>query len=235
MANNYFKFKQFTIFQDKCAMKVGTDGTLLGAWACGGGEILDIGTGTGLVALMMAQRFRNADIVALDIDWLACVQAVQNISGSPFSERINVLHNSVQNFADEWQEDKFDSIVCNPPYFVNSLGCPNSQRHIARHTTTLNFHDLFGAVSRLLAVEGLFSVIIPADSLSEFDAAARITGFRCKRRCLVKTVQRKPAKRVMLEYTLDDIGDCQEEEHSLLDNQGQKSEWYSKLTCDFYL
>ena len=117
MANGYFQFKQFTVRQQHCAMKVGTDGTLLGAWSqasAGLCRVLDVGTGTGLIALMMAQRYPEAQVIAIDIDEKAVFQAQENVSASPFADRIKVLEADVQTFEDSV---KFDSIVCNPPFF----------------------------------------------------------------------------------------------------------------------
>ena len=122
MSNNVFKFKQFSVHHDQCAMKVGTDGVLLGAWSRGGKRLLDIGTGTGLIAMMMAQRFSEAEIVAIDIDEAACLQAKENVANSPFATRVRVVHTSLQQFDGE---NCFDCIVSNPPFFVNSLPNPD--------------------------------------------------------------------------------------------------------------
>lgn len=135
-----FTFKQFHIIDDHTAMKVGTDGVLLGAWAKGGTRILDIGTGTGLIALMMAQRFSTAQIDAIEIDKGALEDAHHNVSASPFNDRINILNSSLQDYAScsENQEGGiYDAIVCNPPYFINSLKNPLQQRTTARHTDSL--------------------------------------------------------------------------------------------------
>ena len=135
-----FTFKQFVVKHDMCAMKVGTDGVLLGSWADGGDRILDIGTGTGLIALMMAQRFDGAHIDCIDIDPKACQQARGNVADSRFSSRINVYHSDVSSFEPPQQ---YDSIVCNPPFFSESLKCPDEQRSMARHTDSLLPQDLF--------------------------------------------------------------------------------------------
>ena len=121
MANDYFRFKRFTIHQSRCGMKVGTDGTLLGAWAHGGDTILDIGTGTGLIALMMAQRFPSASVTGIDIDEAACMQARENVEDSPFS--VSILHRNVLDM-----KGIFDAVVSNPPYFNHSLESPDNQR-----------------------------------------------------------------------------------------------------------
>ena len=125
MSNPYFQFKQFTVWHDKCAMKVGTDGVLLGAWTSvqGAHSILDVGTGTGLVALMLAQRsLPNTNIVALEIDEAAARQAKENIVRSPWKKQIEVVQADFRKYQ---SPEKFDVIVSNPPYFVDSLGCPD--------------------------------------------------------------------------------------------------------------
>lgn len=232
MSNSYFCFKQFRINQDKCGMKVGTDGTLLGAWASGGKRILDIGTGTGLIALMMAQRFPLAFVQALDIDCLACEQAMENIANSPFSSRINVEHIPVQDFV---CEKKFDSIVCNPPFFVDSLGCPDDRRHMARHTSSLSFADLFRSAANLLSDCGVFSIVVPVESLSDVESAAVMSSFRCMRKCAVRTVPHKVPRRYLLAFSKGNISDFEYSEECIEDANHQRSEWYSKLTSEFYL
>ena len=154
MSNPFFQFKQFTIRHDKCAMKVGTDGVLLGAWAgtesCS--RILDVGTGTGLIALMLAQRSK-AVVDAIDIDADACLQAQENAESSLFAGRINVFHSDLVDFA-QASTHLYDLIVSNPPYFVDSLKCPNLQRNTARHTDTLTLEDLLQYSRKLLAPQG---------------------------------------------------------------------------------
>ena len=179
-----FKFKQFTIHQDRTAMKVGTDGVLLGAWAPiapTANKLLDIGTGTGLIALMLAQRLtqytmQNAKctidaeksnlwrenhelkIDAIDIDLSSIEQATENIKNSLFAPHITTHHTSLQEHT---TIEKYDAIVCNPPYFVASLKCPDANRTQARHTDTLSFDDLLQHSARLLNSEGSLSVILP--------------------------------------------------------------------------
>lgn len=163
MSNPYFKFKQFTVWHDKCAMKVGTDGVLIGAWcACDGAErILDIGCGTGLIALMLAQR-TDALIDAIDIDADACLQARENVARSPFAGKIRVVHADLARFADEQAEGRtYDCIVSNPPFFVDSLKCPDKQRAQARHADSLPLHRLVADSKRLLADEGTLHLILP--------------------------------------------------------------------------
>ena len=148
MANPYFQFKKFTVWHDKCAMKVGTDGVLLGEWAsterCQ--RILDVGTGTGLIALMLAQR-STAILDAIDIDSDACLQAQENIAKSPFANRIQVYQTSLSEYMPD-ENIKYDLIVSNPPYFIDSLKCPDTKRNLARHTDTLSLPDLLRGTRR---------------------------------------------------------------------------------------
>lgn len=200
-----FRFRRFVVRQHLCAMKVGTDGTLLGAWAAGGKRILDIGTGTGLIAMMMAQRFDEALVTAIDIDGDACLQASDNAGSSPFSKRIKVLHRSLQDFVEEYAKDAcgtFDAIVCNPPFYDGSLPCPDNRRNTARHDNALSCDELFSGTARLLAPDGEFSLIIPASRRKAFEAAAAIAGMHTWRVCNVKTTPAKPVSRYLLSFGL---------------------------------
>ena len=145
-----FTFKRFTVNHGKCAMKVGTDGVLLGAWATGGRRILDVGTGSGLIALMMAQRFADAGVTAIDIEPGACIQARENVAASPFADRIKVVEASLQDF----REGEYDAIVCNPPFYSDTLKSKTAERTMARSAETLPFADLFRHVARLKSASG---------------------------------------------------------------------------------
>ena len=152
MPNDYFQFKQFTIWQDQTAMKVGTDGVLLGAWsrAAQTGSILDIGTGTGLLALMMAQRTpARVTIEGIEIAEKAYQQAKENIKNSPWHKRICLYHQSYQDFYSQYQK-AFDLIITNPPFFDNSLQGEQTDRNLARHSHSLSIQDLLQEVSRQL-------------------------------------------------------------------------------------
>ena len=218
-----FQFKQFTIEQELCAMKVGTDGVLLGAWAKGGPRILDIGTGTGIIALMMAQRYPEAQVTAIDIDEGAVRQAEQNVSQLPFLGRISVLQQAVQEHLGE-----YESIVSNPPFFIDSLQAPDEQRNMARHTATLSYAELMKAAYRLLADNGEFSVVIPFDYRRRMEDEAVFVGFFPSRVCGVKTTERKPAKRYLLAFRKHPCP-CQKEQLTI------GSEDYQALTSAFYL
>ena len=230
MANDYFKFRQFTVRQDRCAMKVGTDGTLLGAWARGGHTILDIGTGTGLIALMMAQRFPEAHVVGIDIDHEAVVQAKENVAASPFN--IDIIEADAKTF--NVQRSMFNVILSNPPYFVDSLECPDSQRTMARHTASLTYGELMVAVNRLLADDGEFSVVIPFDCKARLECEASLAGFFKVRECAVKTTPRKPPRRYLLAFRKHP--DELELSEGIIETAPYvRSEWYQQLTKDFYL
>lgn len=235
MANDYFQFQQFTVRQSRCGMKVGTDGTLLGAWAqapAGQCRILDIGTGTGLIALMMAQRFPEAHIVGIDIDADAVSQARENVMESPFSDRITIQQCDVLQFDDT---DGFDAVVCNPPYFVDSLTCPDEQRTTARHTVTLSFEGLAKAAFRLLKTDGLFSVVIPTDNRSSMETAARMEGFFLSRVCLIKTTPQKEPKRQLIEFRKSPVNKIDTKEEAIQISPNQRSPWYQQLTQAFYI
>lgn len=213
-------------------MRVGTDGTLLGAWANGGRSILDIGTGTGLIALMMAQRFAEAEVVGIDIDAECCRQATLNVAASPFSSRISIEQADINDYA-ERAERRFDAVVVNPPYFVHALQCPSESRSTARHSASMPFPVLFAAAARLLAAEGSFSAIIPSASLAVFMSEAALHGFCLCRKTDITTVAHKPASRHLLEYRLKPYPVATESQ-CLCCADGSRSEWYSRLTEPFY-
>ena len=228
MANDYFQFKQFCVSQSKCAMKVGTDGVLLGAWAHGGNSVLDIGTGTGLIALMMAQRFPDAQIVGVDIDAAACEQARENIAASPF--RVKIEEGNVIDLAGQ-----YDCIVSNPPFFENSLECPDDGRTKARHTSSLSYRQLMESVSRLLSEQGEFSIVIPAECKSRIEEEAVYAGFFKVRECGIKTTARKPVRRYLIAFQKHPVTVPDFSSEILMDGNGERSQWYSKLTEQFYL
>lgn len=235
MANDYFRFRHFTVYHDRCAMKVGTDGTLLGAWARGGQTVLDIGTGTGLIALMMAQRFPDATIWGIDIDSEAVGQARANVAGSPF-RNIGILEADVRTFTPIVPTAclSFDAIVSNPPYFDSSLECPDGQRTLARHTASLSYRDLMQSVCRLLADGGEFSVVIPFDCKARMEAEATLAGLFKVRECAVKTTPRKQSRRYLMAFRKHPA-DLELEEGVIETSPNVRSSWYQELTKDFYL
>lgn len=162
MPNPYFEFKQFTIHHDRCAMKVGTDGVLLGAWTNAKNikNTLDIGTGSGLIALMLAQQNKDLLIDAIDIDNNAVEQARENVMKSPFFTQVRCFNTSLQEYALSC-DHKYDLIVSNPPYFEQSLKSPKENRSIARHTDSLSVDELIRLSSELLSHNGRLSIIYP--------------------------------------------------------------------------
>lgn len=233
MSRPFFQFKQFTVFHDKCAMKVGTDGVLLGAWAPAGDaeRILDVGTGTGLIALQLAQRNPRARITAIEIDASAAGQAAENVARSPWHDRVEIV---CQDFRSYEPAGKFDLIVSNPPYFTDALKCPDEQRSAARHTGLLDYGSLFGGSASLLEEEGIVSVIIPAEAEKRVIDAAWSHRLFLVRRLQVFTKPGKPCRRVMLAFGFG-MSPCREERLCIEAAHGGYSEEYVALTRDFYL
>ena len=233
MSDSKFSFKQFDLHQELCAMKVGTDGVLLGAWTdvSSSQQILDIGTGTGLIALMLAQRNVTAHITAIDIDEAAVEQAKENIAASPWKNRIEVRQQDVCNFS---SNRLFDTIVSNPPYFNQSLKGPDSQRNTARHTDSLDSSDLFKKVAEILHPEGRFSIIIPSDQTDEIIRIAATYGLHPSRQTDVITRPGLPPKRALLAFQkAEEI--CFKDELVIELERHVYSEDYIALTRDFYL
>lgn len=233
MSNSYFQFKQFTIWHDKCAMKVGTDGVLLGAWAPTNNakNILDIGAGTGLISLMIAQRCL-AKITAIEIDKDAANQAAENVKSSLWEDRIDIINTDFKEYK---SNIKFDLIVSNPPYFSDSLLSPNTQRSTARHTNELTYNELFKGVSNLLEVGGEFSIIIPSDVSNQIKDIASSNNLFLVRQTHVYPKPNSSPKRDLLSFSTTPI------ENPLCDNltielsRHQYSEEYISLTKSYYL
>ena len=203
-----FRFKQFEIQQDKCAMKIGTDGVLLGAWAniAQASSILDIGTGTGVLALMSAQRNLNASIHALEIDQNAFCQASYNLKNSPWQNRLTLSHQSIQKYTSHAQMPIFDSIISNPPYFKIETGTiiQNTARRQARSTDALTFTTLLDCVGKILNPLGNFSVILPIQEGTEFMKLAIEKKFIIKRCIKVIPREGKASNRFLIELVLYD-------------------------------
>ena len=235
MANPYFRFKRFTIWHDKCAMKVGTDGVLLGAWTQvdKARRILDIGTGTGLVALMLAQRSPStSSLLALEIDGAAVKQAQENVARSAWKERVEVVQADFRTYR---CEEKFDVIVCNPPYFTDSLECPDEQRSTARHAVSLTYDDLFRGVAVLLSEEGgAFSLVIPVDAEEKVKSLATRYSLYPARQLYVVTKPGGTPKRTLLTFTFHKQ-ECQRETLLIELSRHHYSPEYISLTREYYL
>lgn len=237
-----FQFKQFTIHHDRCAMKVGTDGVLLGAWgAVAPPRILDIGTGSGLIALMAAQRQPDAHVLGIDIDGAAVEQARENVAASPFADRVCIRYQSLQELTDEADAPLFSAILCNPPFFEETLLPPDVRRSQARHTTTLPFPTLVNAAKVLLMPGGEFSVILPTASFNDFRLCCFANNLICTRLCHVQTTPTKSPKRILATFLRKPISSSIEKVDAcdcttLILNQGTaRTPEYSALTRDFYL
>ncbi|MBR2185145.1 MAG: methyltransferase [Prevotella sp.] len=235
--NSGFQFQQFYVRHDRCAMKVGTDGVLLGALAIGGRNILDIGTGTGLCALMMAQRFPDACITAIDIDNDACEQATENIADSPFWERIMVLHTSLKDYASNF-DSHYDSIISNPPFFEENLNCPDKARNDARHTSSLPFFELISCSKQLLTDDGTLTLILPTTALSRIESECAYANMFIVKKIYIRTTEKKVPKRVVL-YIRRHPEPIESETQTLMVQDlavtCQRSPWYEYLTKSFYL
>jgi tRNA1Val (adenine37-N6)-methyltransferase len=234
MANNYFSFKQFTIYQNRCAFKVGTDGVLLGAIAevSGAKNILDIGTGTGLVALMLAQR-SDAEIVAIEPDPGSYSQACSNAENSKWKTRIKVINTSLQNYNPV--SLKFDLIVSNPPFFSDSIRNPDQVKAAARHNDLLSNDDLLKGASRLMAEGGRLQVIMPYAEGSILIAEAQEYGLYCNSILKIKPLPTSEIRRLILSFS----GKKQKvKERFLTIEHGKRHDFtedYRNLTKDFYL
>lgn len=235
MGSPYFRFKQFTVWHDRCAMKVGTDGVLLGAWAKQEHvhKVLDIGTGSGLIALMLAQRFQDAEITGIDIDPSAAEQATDNFQLSPWSHRLHARCIDLHTFSQEYEH--FDLIVSNPPYFSASLKNPNQQRATARHNDSLPHDMLLGCSSRLLSADGHLCVILPADQTDCFIDTAKQFSLYAHHIVWVHPTPQNEPKRILLSLGKDSATPLTE--HFIIESGGrhQYSEEYKQLTAAFYL
>lgn len=231
-----FDFKKFSVFQDKCAMKVGTDGILLGAWTevRQKDNILDVGAGTGLLALMLAQREPGISIDAIEIDRNAYDQAAANIAASSWANRIRIYHSPLQEFQ---PSRPYDQIICNPPFYLHSPETRNKARNIARTTETLSPSDLLRHARRLLLTGGQLSVIYPAGEGEYFLKLANHDGWFLKRIAEVRTLATKPVLRYLLTLTRNsEMVPASEEIVIQASNKANDySVEYRRLTGSFYL
>lgn len=237
MANNYFKFKQFKVVQDLCAMKVGTDGVLLGAWApvmVNDENMLDIGCGSGLIALMLAQRNSIARITGIDIDAGATLQSSLNFLNSPWPDRLRAEHQSLHQFALNCTQ-RYDLIVSNPPYFTNSLKAPDKARNTARHNDSLNSNDLLRIASLLLKETGRICLILPVEEGELCLKTASNYSLHLRQKIKVFPKPGSKVKRLMFEFVKTPC-ECTDSEITIESEQRHiYSEEFSILVKDFYL
>lgn len=237
MSAEKFHFKQFALEQDKCAMKVGTDGVLLGAWAesSHAKTILDIGTGTGIIALMLAQRNSNAKIDAIEIDEPSCIQAKENVLNSKFKERIRIINSPLEKFSSGFF---YDLIVCNPPYFSNSLKSKSIKRNLVRHGdfAGISSEILIKSALKLLKTDGKFCLILPNTEGEIFIKEAAKKNFFCNKLTRVFSKPNKKCFRLLMQFEKKKRNFS---ENYLTIETGEKpndfSNEYKQLTKDFYL
>ncbi|MEC3906654.1 methyltransferase [Tamlana sp. 2201CG12-4] len=236
MSNKPFTFKQFTIDQDLCAMKIGTDSVLLGAWASTAHRpfsVLDIGSGTGVLSLMLAQRCHAELIDAIEIDDRAYEQCVNNFEQSPWGDRLFCYHASLEEFVEEI-DDEYDLIICNPPFYSEDYKTKNNQRDLARFQDAMPFDHLIESASKLLSKEGRFSVVIPFKEEPAFIEQASKFGLYPKRKLHVKGNSSTPVKRALIEFSFEQA----QTETQILTIETERHQYtreYIDLTKDFYL
>jgi len=237
MPNNWFRFKQFTIQQEHAAMKVGTDGVLLGAWAMAPeaeSRVLDVGTGTGLIALMITQRNRDVKVDALEIDPSSAMQARENFQDSPWKDRLNCIQDAFQDYA-PLCKTRYDQIICNPPFFSGSMKTPSRSKNLARHDDSLSLEELFTGAHLVMKETGLISLILPADKQALVFELIDEHKMHCRRLTLVKPTPEKPTNRILLEFS-PTPGPCHEDE-LIIETDGRHvySAQFKKLVDEFYL
>jgi tRNA1Val (adenine37-N6)-methyltransferase len=229
-----FRFKKFYINHSRATMKVGTDGVLVGAWANmnQAKRILDIGTGSGVIALMMAQRSADDTVIdAVEVEKMDAEQAHENVLASPWPQKIVVHNISIQNFFPGVQ---YELIITNPPFFSKSFSPPDKRRLEARHTGLLNFDELVLCVQRLLTPEGNFNLILPPVEGEIFSELMMKAGFFCTRRWVFRTRAEKPPERLLMEFSRT-TRSCDSGEILLYQDGENWSDSYRGLTYDFYL
>jgi tRNA1Val (adenine37-N6)-methyltransferase len=243
MPEDYFQFKQFLVKQGRSVFKVGTDSVLLGAWVSveKTGSILDVGTGTGLIALMLAQRTAacargtGIPIVAIEIHVASCEQAMVNVRISPWDQRIKVINLSFQDYC-EAEPAMFDLIVSNPPYFIDSRKPDDPGKEISRHDTLLSLGDLVSGVEKILTREGKFCLILPVEESHKMQKLAGENELHLHRICRVSPTTSLPVKRHLLEYRKKPVKTVQESEMAIEgDRRHDYTDAYRELTRDFYL
>jgi tRNA1Val (adenine37-N6)-methyltransferase len=233
MGNSWFQFQQFRVNQDRCAMKISTDAVLIGALAKAENpsKILDVGTGTGVIALMLAQRFPEAKVTAIEIDEDAANQADENFKGSRFDSRIQLIHGRLQDFP---ESEKYDLIVSNPPFFPDHLKSQDPKRNKALHTDELSFSELITKVSALLSEKGSFWVILPPAQMKNLKELAQKSGLHLLENINIKDSESKPHHRAISNFSFCKSVE-KEVEIILKDEKSDYSRSYSALLSGFLL
>jgi tRNA1Val (adenine37-N6)-methyltransferase len=236
VANSFFQFKQFTIHQDKCAMKVCTDACLFGALVADElqhhtiFDILDIGTGTGLLSLMIAQK-NNAVIDAVEIDKQAYEQAEENIQQSNYKESITAFHCSINNF---FPDHQYDFIISNPPFFEDDLLSDNKKKNAAKHNTTLTLKEVLNNIERLLNADGLFAILLPYHRSIYFEEESLKLNFHLTKKVLVKQTPKHDYFRIILIFSRLKSA-AVTNEITIKNEAGNYSGEFIELLQDYYL
>ncbi len=237
MKNTPFHFKQFTVYQDRCAMKIGTDGVLLGAWTSlqsKPAQILDIGAGTGIIALQLAQRSQAQLIDAVEIDNDAYEQCVNNFENSPWNDRLFCYHASLREFTQEMDEESYDLIVSNPPFYPEQYKPQDNAREVARFQEALPFEELLQCIARLLHKKGSFSTIVPFREEEKFIQIAAQYQLFVNRKCHVKGNPKAEIKRSLLQFSFQNK--LPQTETLIIEKERhQYTEEYKNLVKEFYL
>ncbi|MBL7692708.1 MAG: methyltransferase [Flavipsychrobacter sp.] len=235
MSNNWFQFKQFRIDQGQCAMKVTTDACIQGAWTPLHPQtkrILDIGTGTGLLALMLAQRSDTALIEAVEYDTTAAEQAKENVSHSPWSERIAVCCNDIRDYK---SAEKYDLIICNPPFFDNALLGPQQEKNRARHTIALSKEDLAAVIVKHLTPEGYFSILLPIPEYRYWLTVAETCGLFPQEQLLIHHRPGSEPKRIVAIMSRNKTGTSREHQLTIMQEESTYSDNFKEMLRPFYL
>jgi tRNA1Val (adenine37-N6)-methyltransferase len=237
MSNLFFQFKQFTVQQEHCAMKVCTDACLLGAWAAGqfmqlhpqGKKILDIGTGTGLLSLMLAQN-HPAEILGVEVEAAAAKQATENFAASPWHDRCSVLHQDIRTVD---FTDQFECIISNPPFYANDLESPDTKKNMAHHSESLSFQELLAVVKNVMAPNGHFAILLPYHRQAVFEKLAKPFGLYVNLSVAIQQTPKHPFFRVMQLYGFKEVA---YNEASICILYGEKyTTAFSELLAPYYL
>jgi tRNA1Val (adenine37-N6)-methyltransferase len=235
VANSYFEFKKFTIHQDRCAFKVTTDACVLGAYVheLNPDSICDIGTGTGIIALMLAQKFPGSKIDAIEIDTSSAIQARENVDASPWSERIMVINQSIQDFSTRTKK-KFMLIVCNPPYYEDHLRSKDNQKNLTKHNYTISIKELANSINILLKDQGVFYTIMPAFSFCKLREELERFNIRLFDKLGIHSKMEKPLYRYIGGFCRKTVH-LKEDTLIIYNKNGKYSESFKKLLKDYYL